>query len=63
MAQSQHSDSLLDTHHLAEMKYARVAIVHTEWNDKIVRELKNGCESMIHRFGGDIIDQLIVPGC
>lgn len=63
MAQSQHSASLLDTHHLEDLKYAKVAIVHTEWNDKIVRELKNGCESMVHRFGGDIIDQLVVPGC
>ena len=39
MAQSQHSISLLDTHHLADLQLARVAIVHTEWNDKIVREL------------------------
>jgi len=63
MAQSQNSTSLLDTHHLQQLKLAKVAIVHTEWNDKIVRELKNGCESMIHSFGGDIIENLAVPGC
>jgi len=63
MAQSQHSASLLDTHHLQELTLPRVAIVHTEWNDKIIRELLNGCESMVHRFGGDIIENLAVPGC
>lgn len=41
----------------------RVAIVFTEWNDKIVRELLNGCEGVIHRFGGNIIDKMLVPGC
>lgn len=63
MAQSQNSISLLDTHQLEQLKLARVAIVHTEWNDKIVRELLNGCESMVHRFGGDIIENAPVPGC
>lgn len=62
MAQSQQSSSLLDTHHLAGLELAKVAIVHTEWNDKIVRELINGCESMLHRFNGDIIDNVAVPG-
>ena len=62
MAQSQHSESLLDTRQLEHLKSAKVAIVCTEWNDKIVRELVNGCESMMHRFGGDIMDKLEVPG-
>jgi 6,7-dimethyl-8-ribityllumazine synthase len=62
MAQSQNS-SLMDTHHLVGLKLAKVAIVHTEWNDKIVREMVNGCESYIHKFGGDIIENLAVPGC
>jgi 6,7-dimethyl-8-ribityllumazine synthase len=53
----------LDTHQLSDLNLARVAIVHTEWNDKIVRELVNGCESMVHRFTGDIIEKLAVPGC
>ena len=63
MAQSQNSTFLLDTQQLHQLKLAKVAIVHTEWNDKIVRELKNGCESMIHRLGGDVIDNVAVPGC
>lgn len=62
MALSQNSTALLDTHHLENMKLPKVAIVHTEWNEKIVRELVNGCESMLHKFGGDIIDNLAVPG-
>ena len=63
MAQSQNSFSLLDTHKLADLKLPKVAIVHTEWNDKIVRELVNGCEGIIHHFTGDIIENLAVPGC
>ena len=62
MAQSQHSISLLDTHLLEHLTNARVAIVHTEWNDRIVREQINGCESMVHRFGGDIVRKMAVPG-
>ena len=63
MSQSQSSFSLLDTHLLEQLKLPRVAIVHTEWNDKVVRELVNGCEGIIHRFTGDIIDIMAVPGC
>lgn len=63
MAQSQNSVTLLDTHQLEQLKLPKVAIVHTEWNDKIVRELVNGCESIIHKFTGDIIENLAVPGC
>ena len=63
MAQSQNSFSLLDTHKIAHLKLPRVAIVYTEWNDKIVRELVNGCESIIHRFTGEVIEKLGVPGC
>lgn len=63
MAQSQNSFSLLDTHQLETLKLPKVAIVHTEWNEKIVRELVNGCEGIIHKFTGDIIENLAVPGC
>jgi len=63
MAQSHNSFSLLDTHLLEQLKLPKVAIVHTEWNDKIVRELLNGCEGIIHRFTGDIIEKMPVPGC
>ncbi len=63
MAQSKHSISLLDTHLLETLDLAKVAIVHTEWNDKIVRELVNGFEGIIHHFKGDIIENMAVPGC
>lgn len=63
MAQSQNSTSLLDTHRLAGLDLARVAIVQTEWNDKIVRELVNGCESIVHKFSGEIMEHIAVPGC
>ena len=62
MALSQLSLSLHDTTGLVFSTPPRVAIVHTEWNDAIVRELKNGCESTIHKFGGDITDIIAVPG-
>ena len=63
MAQSQNSESLLNTHTLETLHLPRVAIVYTEWNDKIVRELKNGAEGMIHKYSGEIIENLAVPGC
>lgn len=63
MAQSHNSFSLLDTHLLEQLELPRVAIVYTEWNDKIVRELKNGCEAIVHRFSGEITEAVAVPGC
>ena len=63
MAQSQNSASLHDTESLKGLDLPRVGIVYTEWNEKIVRELVNGAESSIHKFGGDIIDRIVVPGC
>ncbi|MBA3828978.1 MAG: 6,7-dimethyl-8-ribityllumazine synthase [Taibaiella sp.] len=63
MAQSQHSTSLLDTKHLTSLTLPRLAIVYTEWNDRIVRELVNGCESVVHGFNGRFVDKVAVPGC
>lgn len=63
MARSTNSASLLDTHQLEALKLPRVAIVHTEWNEKIIRELVNGCESTVHKLGGDITENIAVPGC
>jgi 6,7-dimethyl-8-ribityllumazine synthase len=62
MAKAAHSNSFTDTLGLEHLHLPKVAIVHTEWNDKIVRELVNGCESIIHKFTGDIIDRIAVPG-
>ena len=63
MAISTNSSSLNDTRQLEDLQLGRVAIVYTEWNDKIVRELINGCESTIHKYTGDIMDKIAVPGC
>ncbi len=63
MAQSQNSNSLFDINHLRDLQLPKVAIVYTEWNEKIVRELVNGCESTLHKFRGDIIQKIAVPGC
>ncbi len=63
MANADNSVSLTDTETLEGLKLAKIAIVHTEWNDKIIRELRNGAESVIHRFDGNIIEDLVVPGC
>jgi 6,7-dimethyl-8-ribityllumazine synthase len=60
---SQNNNTLHDTQMLHELGLSRVAIVCTEWNNSIVRELVNGCEGMLHKFGGDIIKKLTVPGC
>jgi 6,7-dimethyl-8-ribityllumazine synthase len=60
---SQNSSGLLDTRRLEKLEAAKVAIVYTEWNEKIIRELLNGCESMMHRFKGEIMDLVAVPGC
>ncbi len=62
MALSQNSSSLLDTTSLEQLKSARVGIVCTEWNDRIVREQLNGCESILHRFGAGISERIVVPG-
>ena len=63
MAQSQDSISLLDTQALEQLERPRIAVVHTEWNDKIVREQMNGLESVVNRFKGTITDKIVVPGC
>lgn len=60
---SQHNSGLLDTRGLEEMVNPRVAIVHTEWNERIIRELINGFEGELHKFGGDITEKVAVPGC
>lgn len=59
---SQHNSGLLDTHNLDGVTTPRVAIVYTEWNDQIIRELVNGCESVLHKFGGEVHGKVCVPG-
>lgn len=63
MAQSKNSASLLETHSLSQLIGPKAVIVRTEWNDKIVRELTNGFEGVFHQFNGDILEQIVIPGC
>ncbi len=59
---SQHNAELLETNGLDGLGTPRVAVVYTEWNDKIIRELVNGFESTLHRFHGDVAGKVAVPG-
>lgn len=63
MAQSKNSAGLLDTQSLGALASPRVAIVYTEWNEKIVGELLNGCERILHGFNTNIVEKVAVPGC
>lgn len=60
---SQHNTGLLDTSELTGVELPRTAVVYTEWNEKIIRELRNGFESTFHKFNGDIVGSVAVPGC
>jgi 6,7-dimethyl-8-ribityllumazine synthase len=60
---SKNTGGLHDTQQLESLHNPRVAVVHTEWNEKIVRELVNGCESTVHKFTGEILANIAVPGC
>lgn len=62
MTQSQQSASLFQTEHLRELQQPRVAIVHTEWNEKIVAAQLEGCERILNGFGAIVIDKAVVPG-
>ncbi len=63
MAQSKDSTGLLDTHSLEVLVSPRVAIAYTEWNEKIVGELLNGCEQILQGFNTNIVEKVAVPGC
>jgi 6,7-dimethyl-8-ribityllumazine synthase len=62
MAQSQHSSSLLDTQSLNDLKGARVAIVCTEWNDKIVAAQLEGCMRVLQQLNATAVSVDAVPG-
>lgn len=63
MAQSKNSTGLLDTHSLEALVSPRVAIAYTEWNEKIVGELLNGCEQILQGFNTNVVEKVAVPGC
>lgn len=62
MAQSTDSSSLLDISALKKMENTRVAIVATEWNDKIVAEQIAGARRIAAQTGAAIAHEIYVPG-
>jgi 6,7-dimethyl-8-ribityllumazine synthase len=62
MAQSQHSEALFNTEALKGLGKARLSLVFTEWNDKIVAEQLKGCQKILSEYGAEIIDKVAVPG-
>ena len=62
MAQSTDSTSLLDLHTLKHLESASVAIVATEWNEKIVAEQIAGARRIAAQTGATISRELMVPG-
>jgi 6,7-dimethyl-8-ribityllumazine synthase len=63
MASSQDSNSLLDTSVLQQLNNPRVAIVHTEWNEKIVMEQLLGCNRILAAHNSLLTGTYVVPGC
>lgn len=63
MALSSDSSSLLDYSNLAHLKDAKVAIIATEWNDHIIKELKLGAYKIANNTGVEISHDITVPGC
>src|SRR5436190_1362263 len=59
---SQHNSSLLDTQQLAGLSSTRVAIVYTEWNDRIVNGLIEGCERVLQQYNAETVCKIVVPG-
>jgi len=62
MALSSDSNSLLSLQGLEGLKGARVAIVCTEWNDKIVAAQIEGTQKILNEVGAICTQQHIVPG-
>jgi 6,7-dimethyl-8-ribityllumazine synthase len=62
MALSVDSNSLLDLDALSALKQARVALVTTEWNDKIVAAQVAGARRIAEQTGAIISKELVVPG-
>jgi len=63
MALSADSNTLLDTGGLDHLKLPRVAIVYTEWNDRIVAEQLAGCQRILEQHGALVTSRYAVPGC
>ena len=62
MALSSDSNSLLSLQGLEGLKGARVAIVSTEWNDKIVAAQLAGATKILNEIGAICTNHYVVPG-
>jgi 6,7-dimethyl-8-ribityllumazine synthase len=62
MALSSDSNTLLSLDTLKELKNARVAIVCTEWNDKIVSAQLEGAHKIFTEVGAMCTAKYMVPG-
>lgn len=63
MSFSSDSHSLLDIESLKSLKNIHVAIIATEWNEKIVAAQISGAISIAQKTQTTITHQLYVPGC
>ncbi len=54
---------MLDTSALQGTENARIAIVYTEWNEKIINELIAGSDRITTQFNAAVVEKLAVPGC
>jgi 6,7-dimethyl-8-ribityllumazine synthase len=59
---SQHNANLLNTQLIDGLTSARVAIVYTEWNEKIISGLLEGCENVLGQFNAETVYKAAVPG-
>lgn len=62
MALSSESNNLLNISSLINMENARVAIVATEWNDKMVAAQIEGAKRIAQQCGATITHEIYVPG-
>lgn len=57
-----HNQSVLNDTGIPQLADAGIVIVHTEWNDFIVRELLKGCERKLREYGIGDPEKIKVPG-
>lgn len=63
MSHAIHSESLLNTTALTQLSDARIAIIYTEWNDKIVAAQLAGCNRILQQHKAIVTEATAVPGC
>jgi len=62
MAQSSNSLSLLNLDLIKGLESPRIAVVYTEWNEAIIREMRAGIARIAQQTGTVIVEELMVPG-